>query len=242
MYESFSDFFTALWQARFGPQELWEWITGVFNTALGEPVIYEMRVAISTFFAPISLFITVSLIAMGVIVAFYGKKMMPAIRFLVFALWGFAVGASCIPQYFEAVLEVPAWLCAIVMAVVHAILYRYVYYAFYTAYIAFLTYVLCYTGFTFAPPEESSVGLAVFSLIIAIIAVLFALKFRSYVEVVGTSVFGGYLVYATVCDRIYDLSKLEFLKDVQFLAPLLIILLVAVPGFILQFKMRKRYQ
>lgn len=241
MFESFAEFFEALWHTDFGFAALWQWMTEVYWTTVYLPGVMEIREILIDFLEPAQTFIPYILIALSFLVAFLGKKLMPVLKFITFALVGFFAGAYFITPLFEGVVAVPSWVCGLIIGILAAVLYRFVYYLLYGAFSVWFVYVICYTGFTFAPQTEHSASKAVTCIVIAVAVTVFAFIFRKYVEMAGTSVLGGYLVYAIITYMIFDLSSLEFLALTPWVAPLVITLLVGIPGFVVQVRTRKRY-
>ncbi|MBQ4072009.1 MAG: hypothetical protein IJD51_06340 [Clostridia bacterium] len=241
MFESFGAFFEALWQARFGFAQLWEWICGVYQSAISMPGLVEIKTSIDTFFAPFLGVLPYVLIALCVVIAFAGRKILSVLKFITFFFFGFVLGAYYISPILWTFVGVPSWAVGLAIGIIAAVLYRLVYYLLYGTSILFLVYNLCYTGFTFQPQEVHLQSRAITCIAIAAVVTVLAFVFRKYVEMLGTAVLGGYLVFLIVNFMIFDMYTLEFIWHTPWIAPVVITSVIALPGFLVQYKFRKRY-
>lgn len=241
MYASFADFFTALWQADFGFGKLWEWLVGIYKYTIEMPGVVEIRSAIDSFIAPAAPYLPFILIALSVLVALVGKKILPVLKFLTFFFFGFIAGAYFITPILANLVAMPSWLCGLVIAIVAAVLYRFVYYVLYTLFFLYSTYIFCYTGFTLQAQTEHSESKAITCFAVAIAVVIVAFIFKKYVEMAGTAFLGGYFVFLIINGMLFNFASLEFFAYTPWVMPLVITLAIGIPGFVVQFKSRKRY-
>ncbi len=241
MFESFGAFFEALWQAKFGFFELWAWLCEIYQAAINMTGVVEIRSAIDAFLLPTMPYIPYILILLCALVAFLGKKLMPVIKFLGFFFLGFIFGAHFITPLLEGLIAIPAWVYGLAIGIICAVLYRFIYYALYTLFIVYSVYIICYTGFTLQPETAHSSSKAITCLVVAVVIAVLALIFRKYVEMVGTALLGGYLVFVVVNFMIFDFYTLELLWYTPWIAPLAFTLVLGIPGAIVQLKTRKRY-
>ena len=241
MYESFADFFTALWHADFGFGKLWEFLSGIYTSAVEMPGVVEIKTAIGGFLSPAAPYLPFILIALSIVIAFVGKKIISPLKFIAFFFFGFIAGAHFITPVLEELIAMPSWLCGFVIAIVSAVLYRFVYYVLYTLFFLYSTYIICYTGFTLQPQTEHSSSKAITCLAVAVAVVVLAFIFKKYVEMAGTAFLGGYFVFLIINGMLIDFSSLEFFAYTPWVMPLVITLVVAIPGVVVQFKSRKRY-
>ena len=241
MYESFAAFFTALWQADFGFVQLWDWLVGVYKYTIYMPGVLEIRTAIDSFVAPALPYLPFILIALSILIALVGKKILPVLKFLTFFFFGFIGCAFFITPILANLIAMPSWLCGLVIAIVAAVLYRFVYYVLYTLFFLYSTYIICYTGFTLQPQTEHSESKALTCLAVAVAVVIVAFIFKKYVEMAMTSFLGGYFVFLIINGMLFNFASIEFFSYTPWVMPLVITLVIAIPGFVVQFKSRKRY-
>ena len=241
MFSSFGEFFSAVKEARFGFREVWQWITDLYYSITVNSDIADVWDAIMRVLDPIYSIVPYVLIALCIAVAFFGKKMMPVIKFSAFFVLGFVLGVYYITPLLNDIIAIPPWVSGLVIAIVAAVLYRFLYFATYAVAVGYSVYILCYSGFYLAPEVEYTSGKALVSLVIALAAVVLAFILMKYVEIVGTSLLGGYLVAVVLRGLIYDYRELGFLESTPWLGALVITLVIAIPGFIVQLKTRRRY-
>ena len=90
-------------------------------------------------------------------------------------------------------------------------------------------------------PSGYMLDRSVVALIVAVIALCFALAFKKYIEMLGTAALGGYLSSVIIRKLIYDYSAIGGLTEKAFAITLAIVLLFTLVGFYFQYKTRKRY-
>ena len=241
MFGSFAEFFEALWQAELTPVMLLEWIYSVFFFGVRMEGVAEIHTAVVNALAPAMDTLPYIFILLSLIIAFFGKKLLGILKFLGLFLTGFIFGAYFITPLFDDLINVPSWVWGLVIGIVAAVLYRFVYYLVYGVSLVYIVYVLCYTGFTFSAPADHSTSRAVICLGIALVVALILYILMRYVEMMGTATLGAYLVYFTIDSMLFDFDSLEFLGATPWVAPFIITFVIALPAFMVQFKTRKRY-
>lgn len=241
MFSSFGEFFSAVKEARFGFAELWQWITDLYYSITINADIAEVWSGIMRVLNPIYSVVPYLLIILSVAIAFFGKKMMPVIKFAAFFTLGFVLGVYYITPLLNNILTIPPWICGLVIAIVSAVLYRFLYFAAYAVAVGYSVYIVCYSGFYLTPAVDYTAGKSLVCLVIALAAVVLTFILMKYVEMLGTSLLGGYLVALVVRGFIYEYRQLPFLQSTPWLGALIITLVIAIPGFIVQVKTRRRY-
>ena len=94
MVTSFSDFINQLIGARFSFSYLWNQVVDLFESVTGDANVLSIWDAIKNFVSPIIIFLPYVLMALGFIVAFFGKKMDGLVKFLGFFVLGFFLGVQ----------------------------------------------------------------------------------------------------------------------------------------------------
>lgn len=242
MYDSIGEFFIAVKEGTFGFYELWEWFVNLYYSVTKAPDIMNIWAALMNFISPIYSLVPYILVALCLGVVFFGKKLMPVLKFLACFFFGFIGGLYFIGPPLAEIVTVPAWVSGLVVAVVAAVLYRFIYYAAYAIGIGYCVYTLCYSGFYIAGEPEHTAGKALMCLAIAVGAIVLGFIFRRHVEMIGTSILGGYLVSYVIRCFIYDYKALDVFDDVLWLPAAVITVLVAIPGVIVQYKTRRKYK
>lgn len=242
MFESFWEFFTAVKQADFGFYELWEFFVNLYYSISKVPEMVDIwsgfRGSIDPFFGAVPYI----LIVLALVVAFFGKKIMPVLKFIGCAFVGFFVGLYFIHPLITELIAIPAWVTGIVISIIAAVLYRFLYVGAYAIGLGYCAYILFYSGFYLRGENvEHTVAKAVVCLAIAVGVVVVAFIFRKYIEMAGTAILGGYLVSYIIRCMIYDYKALDFLQATPWAAAAVITLVIAIPAFIVQYKTRKQF-
>ena len=241
MFESILAFFKALIQGEFGFYELWEYFVNLYYSVTKAPDIMNIWAALMRFISPFYAAVPYILIALCLVMAFFGKKLMPVLKFLGCFFVGFVCGVYFIGPLLMPIINVPPWICGLVLAIIASVLYRFIYYAAYAVCCTYCVYVLCYMGFYMREGAEHTSSKSIVCLAIALGVTIVAFIFRKYIEMAGTAFLGGYLVSYTIRCMIYDYKALDWLQETPWVGAGVITLLIALPAFIFQYKTRQRY-
>ena len=242
MFLSFGDFFTAIKEARFGFGELWQSIVDLYYSITQNSDIKVIWTALMSFLGPVMPAIPYIIIAFLLVVAFFGKRMLPVLKFLTFLVVGFVLGVYFVPPLLVDIAAIPGWVSGIIIGLLAAILYRFIYVVLFAVSGLYSVYIVCYKGFFLNDAvAEYSLDKAIVSLVIAAVAVALAFILLKYVEMLGTAALAGFLAAMTLKSLIFDYSTLDFLGGNGWIGTLVIVLLVALPGAFFQIKKRKRY-
>lgn len=242
MFGSVGEFFNAVVEARLDFAPLWQLITDLYYSITQNPDMQALWGGIMRLLDPIMGVVPYILILLSLTVAFFGKKIMAIIKFSAFFVVGFALGLHYVTPWIGYTVEVPGWICGLVIAIVAATLYRTIYMVIYVATGTYCLYTVFYLGFYAIPTPEFTGNRAVVSLVFAILAVVLALVLRKYIEMIGTSVLGGYFVALIIRGFLFDYRTLSFLSSVPKLGTVIITFIIAIPAFVVQYRTRRRYR
>ncbi len=242
MYASFGEFFVALKEARFGFGAFWQWVTDLYYSMTVNPDIAVVWNWLMNLIRPIYAVVPYVLILLSLSISFFGRKMMPVLKFVFFFVIGFALGVHFITPLLGRVVAVPGWVCGLVIGVVSAVIYRFLYMGAYAVACLYSVYILCYSGFYISPAVEHSTGRALLCLGISAVAVILAFMLRKYLEMLGTAMLGGYLVAVIFRGFIFDYRQLAFLASTPKVGAFLIAFLIGIPAAVFQYKKRRKYR
>ena len=241
MYSSFGEFFSALYRGEFGFTEVWRFFVDLYTSFTKSEDMINLwnvfRGAVDGFY----FIIPYILIVLSLVVAFFGQKLMPVLKFIAFFFFGFVAGVHFIGPLITPIINVPLWVSGLVVGIVAAVIYRFLYFAVYGVGIAYCVYVLCYTGFYMREGAEHTLSKSLVCLAIAIGAVIVAFIFIKHVEIIGTSILGAYLVSFIVRCNIWDFRTLDFLASTPWVGAAVITVVLAIPAIIVQYSMKTRY-
>lgn len=241
MFESIGAFFKSLIQGDFGFYELWEYFVNLYYAVSKAPDVMNIWAALMKVLDPIYGAVPYILIALCLLIAFFGKKLMPVLKFLGCFFVGFVCGVYFIGPVLMAIINVPPWVCGLVLAIIAAVLYRFIYYAAYGAAFVYFVYVFCYTIFYMRDYESHNAARFFLCFGIAVGVTMVGFMLRRYIEMAGTAFLGGYLVSYTIRCMIFDYKALDWLQDMPWLGAAVITVIIGIPACVFQYRTRKKY-
>lgn len=173
--------------------------------------------------------------------AFFGRTLMPTFKFIAVFVLGYIIGVYYLPPAFSTILYVPDWILGLVVALVLSVFYRFIYSAIVTALIAYLTYTVCYLGFSLGDLSEIHPILVVVCIVIALFSIVIAFYYNRYIEMIASALLGAYLF--TYCFRVllFDYEAWSSESLAPWVAALIITALIAAPAFVVQLKTGRKY-
>lgn len=220
------DFIYDLIGGKFGFPVLGEFIKAQYEAIMGCDTVKFMWDAAVSYIGTIVPYIPYFFMALALVELFFGAKLLPVQKFLFFLAIGFGLGTYYVAPLLDQFMIWPHWIMGLVVGVVAAVLFKLEYFLFYIVAIAYSAYTLV---FTFLGNNMIASG------VVALVAVVLALIFRKKaVEFAATSFLGAFW-FVKALSPIYDLMTLGVAVYWCIIAA------AAILGFIVQFKMRKRY-
>ena len=241
LFQGLIDFFTAVKEAAFGFEAFSEFAVTLYYSITENPDMQSVWSALMGILNPIIAVVPYILIVLMALVSFFGKKIIGIIKFIAFFIVGFALGLYYVTPLISSVISFSGVICGLIIGILAAVLYRFLYIVLYTVSITYSVYILCYKSFVPDALETYALDKSLVALLIAVLVLVLAFIFKKYVEMLGTSLLGGYMIAIIVKNLIFDYTALGFLGALAWIAPIVIMLVVAIPGFIVQVKTRRRY-
>ena len=192
------------------------------------------------FLCKLGAFLPVLLLALAAVEICFGKKLLGVQRFIACALGGYIVGVLTVSPLINQVFLLPAYVSGIVVAIVAAILSRYIYYVLLAVASGYSVFLIFYNN-PFLPFALPTVGNLVVCAIIAVVAIILTFVLRKYIEMLGTAALGGFFVTRIVIANYFDYRTWGVFVDKVWLGHLIFIGVIAIVGFIVQYKTRTRY-
>ena len=234
------EFFDIVKNASYGFSEIVGLLTDLYNRIFADFNITELMNGMWWHLRYVKPFVPVVLLILYGVCAAAGKRCFPVIRFTSFFVVGFILGVYWLSPLVLGILpELPTWVIGIISGVVAGVLSKILYFAALGTVAGYSTYILCYQGLI---PGISSMTkdnwlVGIIAAVVVIAAVIFLLK---YVEMVGTAMLGGFGM-ATVIRGWYDYTAIDMFVGKEWLGVLIVTLIFALAGFIVQFKTREKY-
>ncbi len=188
--------------------------------------------------APYEMYIPYVLIALGAITLFMGRRFFGIFKFLACFAVGYVAGAVIVTPMISTVLTVDASVVGIAVGVVLGVLSQLVYIVAIGGGVGFLTYSFVAEAAIAELGQLDETGMLI-CIGIGVAAAIIAFVVLKYFEMIITSVLGAYLVSVGIVGGVFDFTAL--LPGSELLVELVVIAVLALIGFIVQVKTRKRY-
>ncbi len=178
------------------------------------------------------------LMAFGLVLVLFGKKILPVVKFAGLFLIGFGAGVEYLAPL---VTFIPEWVIGLVIGLVAALLCKIFYYVLVIAGVGSIAYSAFFGGqLGIEAIDGIFKGNTVFSLIPAAVAILLVVLLLKWFEMLATAAYGAWMV-AFNLHTVFPYLELDFVANIQEYVFLGLIALIALIGFIVQVKTRKRY-
>lgn len=178
-------------------------------------------------------------LAVGALFIFYGKKWLGFIQFASCGGMGFVLGLVLNPMLVDtlSVLEGKAWitgsLCALILAVLNKLIFGLLFFGG----PALLVFLICYFG-AIIPFDIPTMGNLPVCIGIAAGTSLLMFLLRRDVARIVTAVLGGFIINFGV-KKLYDYTA--SIPKYAMMVDLGVVALLAVMGFVYQYRRRRRY-
>ena len=236
----FADLFAKISTASFSFGDIGTAVRDFFATMLAEEHFGRLLGIMNGYLESVAAYIPFVLLALYALLVLFGKKLFPLVRFLAFFSVGFALGVYFLSGLVLGMIPtMPTWVIGVVIGIVAGVLSKLLYILAYIAAGAYSVYFVCYTALIPAL-EGVTGGNMTTSVVVAGVAVILLLVLRKYVEMLGTAMLGGFGI-ATVVRTWYDFTTISVFVGREWLGMLAATLVIALVGFVIQFKTRTRY-
>lgn len=235
------EFFNGVKEARFTFTVIWDAISSLCRSIAENPDIKVIRDVLSNFLDAVWIPLIIIAIVGCLAISCFGKKIIGILKFVACFFIGFCLGAHFLPALFPPEVRIPAWLVGIVVALIAAVLYRFIYIIAYVIFSGYSMYLLAFYVFFIQPSASYSPTRALVSLIAAAVAVVIAFIFRKYIEMLGTSLLGSWFAVLLFAGQIYDFTAWPVFSGIEALAIFIPTAIFTALGFIVQIKTRSRY-
>ena len=235
-----SEFFNSVINGTFDFKAIGEVLKGFFANVMANPGVSTAWGAARAFLRSLGVIFPIILLVLSAIELFFGKKLMSIQRFLLCAAAGYGIGVVIISPMINNVFPLPDYVSGAVIAIVMAVLCKYIYFAAVAVAVGYSAYIACINP-AVIPVALPTHGNLIISLVVAAVAILVVFLLLKYVEMLGTSVLGAFCITRIVIIHFFDYRTLAFLANFAWIVDIALIALIALIGFIVQIKTRKRY-
>jgi len=240
MFEQIGAFLASVVHAEFTFEVMGEFFRNTFGAMAQSSSVSYIWNGITSALSGISAIVPFILMLLSVVEILFGKRLLTFQKFLFCVLVGYCVGATYISPLINQIFALPDYVSGVVIAIVAAVLCKFIYVMFYVIAAGYVGYLLSFSGLYIAFLAPITKGSYFIAIVVAVAFIILALLLRKYLEMLGTSILGGYLFSKSVI-AVFDYRALEFLGESGWIVELVLILLIGVLGFIFQYKTRVRY-
>ena len=195
--------------------------------------------AIRAFCDSLGIALIVILFSLCIAMMLFGKKLIAVLRFVFFTVLGYVVGVLLVSPLINTIFALPELVSGLVVAIVSAVLSKYLYHAF-------VMIALGFSAFTFFFTDSVLSGFAtegqltVCIIIGAVIAVL-ALIFHKVTAMLLTSACGSYCFTRVITVFVKNYEAPEVMGGKGWILTVCLFAVLTLISFIVQYKTRTRY-
>ncbi len=241
MFSNFSEFLVCLREAKFTFGVIWDYIVSLYYAVTENPSVSVVWNGIMDGFRPVSIMFMLVIVAVCLVVALFGQKLLPILKFCAFFVAGFALGTHLLSPLLPPEVNIPDWIVGIVVALIAAVLSRFLYIILYVTVVGYGTYVLAYYGFYLQLDAMYSNSRMVVCIIASLVAIVLSLVFRKYIQMVGTAVLGAWCATWVFANYVYNFTAWSLFGGNAWVGILVGTVIISLLGTFVQFKTRRRY-
>ena len=236
-----AQFFKNIASATYSLKDIADGIDKIYCEVVANPTMSSMWKGIMNFLKPHFAMYCVIISLFLIAVALFGKKMIGFLRFAFFAVVGFGIGTHYLASVIPAAVKIPGWLVGIVVAIVAAVLCRFLYFAMYGIAFGYGAYILSYNGFYITAFKFFTKDSVVISIIVSVIILAISLALRKYVEMAITAFLASRGAIYVMINGVYNFANWPIFDGKEWLGTLVFTILIGAATFVFQIRTRRRY-
>ena len=233
-------FLNSIMNATLTLKGIFAYLKGLVDTTLANAEVANTLATVKNLLTPVWAYRFFAFMALALIVAFFGKRLLGILKFLGGFAAGFIAGVALIAPMVSFIPTNFAWIIGLVVGLVAALLNKILYVLIAIVGVGYSAYFCAFTAAILPEVFNFTKGNLLFSGIVAGVAVLLVLIFRKTVERLATAILGGYW-FALALANVYNICTISFLATMGNIPHLVVAGIIALIGFIIQVKTRKRY-
>jgi hypothetical protein len=192
------------------------------------------------FLQPVMPYMAYILLGLGVIVALFGKKLLPIAKFLGCFVIGFAAGVLYLSPLVDKIWVIPSWIIGLIIGVIAAVFFKIIYVLLVAAFAGYGMYFICFNAAVLPQVTVYTAGNWIYSLIAAAVAILIVFLLLKWIEMLGTAFLGAWLATVSL-NTAFKFMDLSFIQNFNVYVFWAIVAIIALIGFVIQVKTRRRY-
>ena len=232
-------FFDNISHASFDFSSIIEFFGGIITGMQSSPGVADVWNTIFSFAISLGMLTPLILLALSVLELLFGKKLMAVQRFVALFVVGYCAGVYFVSPAINNVFALPDYISGIVIAIVVAVLSKYLYFVILAIASAYSVYYICYSAAFLPFLQGVTSGNGPICFVIALLVTILVFVLLKYIEMIGTSILGAFLVSKCITMGFFNYSA--FLGENWWILELAVIGVIAIAGSIFQIKTRTRY-
>ena len=241
MFSNFGEFLTCVKEARFTFSIIRDWLGSFLSAMTSNPDLSSILQGILGATDPINTIFFTLLIVSCLCVAFFGRKIMGAVKFCAFFFAGFCVGTHFIAALLPSQIDIPSWIIGIVIALIAAVLSKFLYVLLYFVFFGYGTYAFVFYLIMLNPAETYTNTKAIVCLILGVIVTVVAFVFRRFVEMAVTSLLGSWAAMCLTVKHICNFAAWPLFGGNELVGMIIAVSVISILAFLVQFVTRRRY-
>ena len=219
---------------------IFAYLKGLVGTTLANAEVTNTLAWAKDLLAPVWAYRFFAFMALALIVALFGKRLLGILKFLGGFAAGFIAGVALIAPMVSFIPPKFAWIVGLVVGIVAALLIKFLYYVIVIVGVGYGAYFCAFSATYLSAVFNFTKGNLLYSAIVAGVAILLVLLLLKWFEMLGTACLGGYW-FALALANVYNICTISFLSKMGNTPHLIVAGIIALIGFIIQIKTRKRY-
>ncbi len=241
VFSNFAEFFVCVKEAQFTFGVVWNYIVSFYYALTTDPSISAVWNGAMEWLRPVGVMFALVLVAIFLVIALFGQRLFSVLKFIGFFIVGFALGTYLLAPLLPPEITIPDWIVGIVVALIAAVLSRFLYFLVYIVFVGYSTYVLTYYGFYLQLDVMYSNSRMVVCIIASIVAIVLALIFKKYIEMAATAAFGAWCAILVFVNHVYNFTTWGMFGGQSWIGVLVGTIVVGLIGLFVQYKTRRRY-
>jgi hypothetical protein len=233
-------FFQSIMNATITLEGIFAYLLNLVTVTLQEPSVAWAIDSVKALLAPVWAYRFIACMVLALILAFFGKRIYGLLKFLAGFAGGFVVGTAVLAPMVSFIPENWRFAVGIVVGLVVALLVKVLYYVVVIVGVGYAAYFCAFSATYIPAVFNFTKGNALYSAIVAGVAIILVLLLLKWLEMLGTAALGGY-GFALSLANVYNICTISFLSNMGDIPHFVVMGIVALVGFIIQVKTRKRY-
>ena len=234
-------FFVNLKDARWGILGIVDFFKGIFRAVKADADIVALWEKGLNAISPVLAYLPYILLALCLVEAFFGKRLLNLQKFLACFIIGFACGVHYLAPFVDKVFVMPSWITGLVVGLVGAVFCKVIYVLAAAIAAGYATYVIAYTGSVLPTVTNFTKGNLLFSIIAAAVALILVFILLKVLEMLGTSFLGSWGAVKCINIAIGFMNWYWLAGKTGVIVYWSVIGVITLATFLVQWKTRKRF-